>query len=437
MAPPSAPLLPAAARDFLGSAVFASAISTLIFVTGFGTHFIRALIGWPGLVTIILSLMGLAAISLWFRRAHLEWHGTLPISLIVFVGWAVISMFWAPTNTTIVSGVRIGYLLSFGVLGFYVAVLRDTIQVVRAVGGALRSLLVISLVLEVFSGVLIDSPIRFLGIEGNLAVLGPIQGVFGTRNQLGFVALIALITFAIETLSHSIPRVLGRWSLLLAAVCVLLSRSPVVMGVLAVVAVAALALFGVRRAPASVRWIWQIAIAAGVIIAGVVLWAVRGRVLSFLNAGSELETRLRLWQEMERYLATNPLQGWGWVGAWPTTPPFLWLNLATGKVNGTGLSAYVDVYFQLGLVGFVAFLALLGLALARSWLLASDKKSVVYVWLALILVALATVSLAESSALFESGWLLLVVCSIKASRSMGWREALRRRAPGPATAPTE
>ena len=435
MAAPSAPLLPSAARDFLGSAIFASAISTLIFLTGFGTHLIRSLIGWPGLVTIVLGLIGLAATSLWFRRAHLEWHGTLPISLIVFTGWAVVSVFWA--SGTLVSSVRVGYLLCFGVLGFYVAVLRDTIQVVRAVGGALRTLLLVSLALEVFSGVLIDMPIRFLGIGGSLASLGPIQGVFGTRNQLGFVALIALITFAIETLSHSIPRTLGRWSLLLAAVCILLSRSPVVIGVLAVVAIAALALFGVRRAAASVRWIWQIAIAAGVVIVGVLVWAVRGRVLSFLNAGSELETRLRLWQEMERYLATNPLQGWGWVGAWPTTPPFLWLNLATGKVNGTGLSAYVDVYFQLGLVGFVAFLALLGLALMRSWLLASDKKSVVYIWLALVLVALATVSLAESNALFESGWLLLVVCSIKASRSMSWREALRRRVPSQGPIPTE
>ena len=435
MATPSAPLLPSAARDFLGSAMFASAVTSSIFLTGFGTHLIRSLIGWPGLVAVVLGLIGLAAVSLWFRRSHLEWHGTLPISLIVFVGWATVSISWATFTT--VSGVRVGYLLAFGVLGFYVAVLRDTIQVVRAVGGALRVLLIVSLVLEVFSGVLIDMPIRFLGIEGRLASLGPIQGVFGTRNELGFVALIALITFAVETLTHSIPRTLGRWSLLLAAVCVLLSGSPVVIGVLAVVAVASLALFGVRRAPASVRWIWQIAIAAGVIIAGVLIWAVRGRVLSFLNAGSELETRLRLWQEMERYLATNPLQGWGWVGAWPTSPPFLWLNLATGKVNGTGLSAYVDVYFQLGLVGFVAFLALLGLALVRAWLLASDKKSVVYVWLALILVALATVSLAESSALFESGWLLLVVCSIKASRSMSWREALRRRAPGVGPVPVE
>lgn len=420
-------VVPEWARTYLGSAGFASAVTTAIFLTGFSTHLVRALIGWPGLLTIILGLIALGLTSLWFRRSHLEWHGTLPLSVIVFVGWAVLSIFWS--NTPTVTGLRLIYLLAFGFLGFYVAVLRDTIQIVRAVGDALRVLLGLSIGLEILSGILIDQPIAFLGIQGNIAQLGPLQGVFGTRNQLGFLALIALISFSIEMATRSIPRGLARYSIVLAAVSLLLSRSPVMIGVLSIVVLAALALFAVRRAPSASRWVWQLVLLTGVVVAGVIAFLARLRIIDLLNAGSEFETRLHLWQSMSQYAAGNSLQGWGWVGSWPTTLPYLWLNLATGKTNATGLNAFIDVYFQLGLVGFFAFVALLGLALVRSWILASDKRSIVYVWPALVLVAIATVSLAESSALTESGWMLLIVCSVKASRSMSWRDALGRHDP--------
>jgi hypothetical protein len=82
------------------------------------------------------------------------------------------------------------------------------------------------------------------------------------------------------------------------------------------------------------------------------------------------------------------------------------------------------VYFQLGLIGFLAFLALVGLAFVRSWLLASHKRSLVYVWAPLILVTLLATSAAESTILFEFGWLLLVICSVKAAQSLSWRSTL-------------
>ncbi|MFC5858922.1 hypothetical protein [Agromyces flavus] len=59
--------------------------------------------------------------------------------------------------------------------------MRDTIQIVRAFGDVFRVLLAVSLALEVLSGVLLDLPIAFLGIQGDIASLGPIQGIFGSR----------------------------------------------------------------------------------------------------------------------------------------------------------------------------------------------------------------------------------------------------------------
>lgn len=414
----------------LGSARFTHTLVFLIFCTAFSTYMLRSLMGWAGLIAVLLGLAALAAGTLVVRRDHIDWHGSIPLSLAIFVGWTTLSVVWS--NATFISAGRIGYFLVFGFLGFFVATTRDTIQIVRSVGDALRVLLVLSLVIEITSGLLIDMPIPFLNIEGNIAEFGPIQGIFGSRNQLGFVSLLALITFATEMATRSVPRTLSRASLLVAATALLLSKSPVVILVVAVVAIAAVALLGIRRVDASTRWRWQLGILATLAIGGLLAWLFRNRVIDVLNAGSEFEARLNLWNVLERFEAPNPLLGWGFTGFWPSAPPYDWVSTLTHRQQSTGLSAYVDVWFQLGQIGVATFVVVLGLAFVRAWLLASTKRSVVYVWPALVLVALATVAFAESTILFEVSWMLLVACAIKSSRSMSWREALHAQS-SPAT----
>lgn len=419
------PTLPPAVARLFGSARFASALTLCILGTAFSTHLLRATMGWAGLLAILIALVVLAAASLMARRQAIDWYGLPPITILVFLGWAVISVFWS--TTTILSTGRVLYLLIFTALAVYLTLVRDTIQLVRGLGDVLRVLLGLSLALEILSGLLLDLPIKFLKIQGNLAQLGPLQGIFGSRNQLGLIALIALITFAIEYTTRSVQRMQGTLSIMLATACVLLSGSPVTMAAFLAVGFAALALAGMRRVPAGTRMYWQIGLLATVAIAALIAWFMRGRIIELLNAGSEFEVRAAVWREIVRYSQMNTLQGWGWVGAWrPTEPPFVWVNLATSGTQNSALSAFFDVYFQLGIVGLISFTALVGFALVRSWLLASEKRSSVYVWPALIVVALTATSFAESTVLGEYGWMLLMVCAIKASQSMSWRDALRR-----------
>ena len=82
------------------------------------------------------------------------------------------------------------------------------------------------------------------------------------------------------------------------------------------------------------------------------------------------------------------------------------------------------MYLQLGIVGLAIFLGLVGLALVRSWLLASDRRSVVYLWPALTLVILVFASGAESVLIADWGWLLFVVATVRASKELSWRQAL-------------
>jgi len=417
------PALFEAIKRVLASPKFAASLTLVILAVAFSTHLLRSMMGWSGLLGIVVGLVLLATASLIARRPIVEWHGLLPISIIIFVGWCALSMVWSEYTTLTLAGVA--YQVSFGFLAIYVALVRDTFQVVRATGDVLRILLGLSIALEVLSGILLDLPIAFLKIQGNIAALGPLQGVFGSRNVFGLIALIALITFAVELRARSIPRGRGIASLWLAAICLLLTRSPVIVVTGLVVLIAAYALTLLRRTSVATRWRLQLGLLGLTLATLVATWFGRGALIAQLNAGSEFEVRYTLWTEMWRLIKLHPLEGWGWAGIWPSqTSPYGWLDFTTGRSHASGLNAFLDVYFQVGLIGFLAFAVLLALAFVRSWLLASNKRSLVYVWPALILVVLLVSSSAESTILLEFGWLLLCICTVKAAQGMSWRSAL-------------
>ncbi|TFD82664.1 O-antigen ligase family protein [Cryobacterium fucosi] len=409
---------------FLGAPRFAASLTLAIIGVAFSTHLIRGVMGWPGLVGALVTLVALAVASLVARRERTDWHGLLPISIMVFVGWCALSLLWSGYATDTVRGVL--YQLAFTFLAIYIALARDTIQVVRATGDVLRVLLGLSLALEVLSGLLLDLPIVFLGIQGNIANLGPVQGVFGSRNVFGLVSLIAGVTFIVEVRARSVRRGVGIGSIALAGFGLLLTRSPVILVVALFVGLAAFALYWLRRTPVENRWMLQISLLGTTVLGGIAAFVGRSQILDRLNAGSEFEARSSLWGEMWRLVALHPLEGWGWAGLWPTdVTPYGWFDFVTKRDQTSGLNAFLDVYFQVGLIGLLSFLALVGLAFWRSWLLASNKRTLVYVWSPLVLVILLVTSAAESAVLIEFGWLLLLICALKAAQGKSWRSLLR------------
>jgi O-antigen ligase len=410
------------AKSILGSPRLSAALTTTILGAGAFSFALHRLIGWAGFIAILVGLAILAVLSLAAQWREIGWSGLLPISLLSFIGWASASFFWSAYHWASVAG--ISYLLTFTLLGIYVALARDTIQIVRSFGDVLRVVLAVSLAMEIFSGLLVDSPVRFLGIQGRLDTLGPITGVLNTSDQLGLVAVIALITFGTEMRTRSVSRGLAIGSLVLGGITLLLTRAPLAFGAMIVVAAAAAVLYGLRRASDGARGFWQIGVFALLAAVCSLAWIFRTPIVTAFNAGGALTYRLGLWHSVWILAQSRILLGWGWVGAWPATAnPFALFAPTGGRFPGSALNAYLDVWFQLGIVGFVLFLGFLGLAFVRSWLLASRRRSVVFAWPSLILVALLIGSLAESTLLVEFAWLTLVVCSVKASRELSWRRA--------------
>jgi O-antigen ligase len=409
--------------DVLRSSALAAAFATTAIGALFSTHLIRQLMGDAGYGAVITGLCVIGAGMLVARRRELRAFEIMPTTLLLLLVWLLLTMFWSRSMPATIGGWM--QLAAPTFLAIVVAQFRDTLQTVRATGDVLRFLLAGSLAIEILSGILLDLPVPFLGIAGNLAEGGPIQGLFGTRTMLGLVTIIALITFLVEWRTRSVAPGLSVFSVTLALVLAIFTASPIVLGMAFIAALATGILVLVRRTPASRRTPLQWSIAAVLVVAGILVYAFRRPLVYWLNAEPDFLTRSRLWNEVLDMSALRPVQGWGWIGTWPDhLMPYTFIRFATGEQHGSALNAWMDVLLQSGAVGVVLLVGFAGLALARSWVTASERRSTVYTWPPLVIIVLLADSVVTSSLLGGFGWFLLVLCATRASLVRGWRSGL-------------
>jgi len=416
--------MPDSVTRFFGTAPMAQAVTTATIAALLFSHAIRSVLDWPGYIGVLGGLVVVSAAVLIARHPEFEWYGILPVSLLLFVAWCAISIAWSGYQWATLAAVL--FQVAIGFLGVAVALSRDLIQIVRAFGDVFRVFFAVSLILEVLSGILLDLPFRFLGIEGRLADGGPIQGVAGSRNLLGILALFAAITFAVEYATRSVRRPVAAWSLGVVLVVLLLTRSPVSLGIAVLAGLVALALVGIRRTPPERRRPVQLLALLVALVTLVTAYLLRTRILELAGAAGEVDVRVALWRSVGTLARLHPLEGFGWVGSWRSDlAPFYAIVTLNGRTPTTALNAFVDVWFQVGIIGLALFSLLLGLALVRAWIVASNRRNVAHLWPALVLVVLALTAVAESATLVEYGWFLLVIGAVKAAQELSWRRGLR------------
>ena len=411
--------------DFLGSPKFVNAITALTIGLAACWLPIVRLLGWAGFIAALSTLVVLAVTSGVARRDSLDWQGILPISLIVFVSWCALSLLWSEYQWATLSSLL--YQFAFAMLGVYIALTRDVIQIVRIFGNVLRLVLGLSLALEIISGIIVDTAIPLLGIEGNLSSGEPIQGLTGDSTQLGIIALVGGVTFWIEFTTRSMNRRIAVVSLLGAAFMLLLTRSTVLAGAAVLVTIAALVLEGIRRVRPSRRQPLTWALLATATVALIAGFIFRARLLDSVQGSDQLASKLELWTQIGLLVPDNYLEGWGWIGRWRTElVPFVGFGEIRGNGYASAFNSFLDAWLQVGLVGLVILCGLIGLALVRSWHLAVRQPSVVYLWPALILVSLVATSITESAILTDFCWLALVICVVKSANKLSWRLAFAR-----------
>ncbi len=417
------------ADHLLGQARTIQALTTAAIGAAVLAPLIVRLSGWAGLGGVLVVLVVLAAGSLWAMRLELEVR-YVPVTLAAFVVYAALSIVWSRYTGAAALGVL--ELVAFGLLGAYVALTRDTSQIVRAFGGVLRATLLGSFVVEMLLGVVLDMPLPGLGVHGNLIRLGPVQGLLGRAEVMGIVAVLALVTFVVELRMRSLPMWPGLAWVGGAVAALLLTRSSTAL-VLAVVALAAYgALAFIRAAEPQLRTSRQVAVALVAVAAGVIVYAARWPLVQLLGGTTEALYRIDVWRQVLalQRVQSQWLEGRGFVGRWNLdVAPYSEIANVQSREVVDASNAYIDALVQVGALGFALFLLALLAATGRSWLLASRKRSVVYMWPAVVLAVMVASGFATSIMLYELGWLLVVVCAVKASHQITWRSALDVRPP--------
>jgi exopolysaccharide production protein ExoQ len=405
---------------------FSQALSTTIVVFAFGEPTVQVLVGIAGTWAVLVTLVVLAALSLLGQRYRIEWHGVLPLSLLAFVGYITLSVLWSQYSWVALRGLVA--TIAFIVLGLYLALGRDLVQVIRASGDAFRILLVTGLGLEVLSGLILDVPFPALGIQGNIADGGPIQGIGGTRNFMGFVAGMALVTFVVEYLTRSVTMWRAIGSTALALIALMLVQSPITGIAMIALAITALALYALRHAREHTRPIVNAVLGGLLVVVIVIAFIARHRILAEIGAAQGTATRLNLWSQIRVLTQQYSIQGWGWVGTWPREPvlPFDALIDPSGHRFTSGLNAFVDAWLQIGVAGALILAIAAILAFARAWVTATTFPGVAYVWPAAVLVLLGVTSTAESYLLHGAGLMFFVTVLIVAARRRSWRRLLPR-----------
>lgn len=408
-----------------------TAYLVLVLFTALAGDAWRYTVSWWGFGVIVAGI-GAVAVTLLIRDRAKWWGHGLPIPLVAFLVLATASIAWSFYPAASALGVLTTFVTTAAALAL--AVEYDWRGLLRGLDIALRLILALSILFELFVSVFVRHPVLPLWVRYDTAEPlpkllywsrnelfevfdgGRIQGIVGNASTLAFMALLALIVFGVRLAAGDVRRAPGVAWLAIAVVTLLLTRSATVTVALVAVVLAAAAILVLRRIPGRAKFftgLGMLAVLATGIVAAVLL---RGPLLSLLGRSEDLTNRVDIWTKVLELAQQRPAAGWGWVSYWPPwVPPFDDLLLVNRVQVMHAHNAWLDVFLQLGVLGLIVFGALVLSTTTRATLMAIDAprdRRAITMAPFLLMVALIVQSFAESRLLVEYGWLLLVLIAV-------------------------
>ncbi len=430
----TSPVLPPAALST--ERLWATGIGSLALFIAFAGDGIRNLMTiWGfGAAAIVVAL---ACVVMMIRvRPRLD-RSRLPKALIAFLGFAVLSAAWSAYPSASLLTLT-GTLLTT-IVGVYLALVLDWTELVRVLAVALKWVLGLSIVFELWVALVVRAPVLpffvdFGGKEPPLLAMwsrnllfegGRIQGILGNSNLLAVVALLGIIVFGLQLAAGSVRRGWGIAWLALAVVIFGLTRSSTMILAAVVAAVVLGAALLMRRSTTPrARTAVYLGLAA-LAAAGILFVTVFSNLfLALFGKSSDLTGRIGIWADVIELAQQRPWFGWGYSSPWiGWVEPFDGLVIRNGVEQLHAHNAWLDVWLQLGVVGVVLFAAVIVSVLWRSWFAAVDRPrfdlrddrpyTVLSLLPILVAVVLVVQSVAESRILIESGWVLIVALALK------------------------
>ncbi len=428
-APPAAPV-----RETTGHLLLRG-WCILVLAGGLGGTSLLMLFGAVGTAAAVYG-SAIVSLILWIvLRPVVQWR-RLPWFAVSYLALAVSSLAWSAWPST--SALTLGLVLSLTVHGGLIAAVLTWRELVRAIASALKWILGLSLVFElwvslVWGGPILPGFVRPVGeydpivlwSRDNLFDGGRIQGLFGNSNALAYVALLGMVVFGIRIASKAPRRaLLVGWVALAAFLFVRAGSATAYLAAAFTVVVLATALLmrTTRRPGERTRYYIAYAVIA---VGGLgALWLARDTVFRLLGRSADLTGRESIWGAVAARASERPVFGWGFATPWVPTDPFFdgWI-VDHGETVMQAHNMWLDVFLQLGAVG-VTLMALTYLAFIwRSWFFAVDRPRWDLVadrpYAALTLLPTLTAAqllvqgLAESTPLLNWGWMFLIMFAFK------------------------
>ena len=390
--------------------------------------------------TVITIAGGLLSVVLWIvLRPPVQWR-RLPWFVVAYVAWATLSLAWSAWPAA--SALTLLLLWITTVQALFIGTVLTWRELVRAVASALKWVMGLSLLFELWVAVFIgqpvlpgfvvaeaDDPIEYWSRNNLFDFPGRLQGIMGNANLLAPVALLAIIVFAIR-LASGAPRRTFLW-IWMALSAYLFFRASSATAYLAAAAVAVVLVTvllmrtATRPGERTKYYVGYAAVGIGGLLA---LWLARDAIFTALGRSADLTGREGIWEAVLARAAERPWVGWGFATPWvPSDPAFDKWIIDHGQTVMQAHNMWVDVAMQLGIIG-VVLLALLYFAFVwRAWFFAVDRPrwdlradrpySPLTLLPTLVGAILLVQGLAESTPLLLWGWLFVIMLGAKIKQS--------------------
>lgn len=432
-APPAAPV-----REKSGHLLLRGWCIVVLFMALSGTAWIHAF--GETATTVIAIGGGILSLAWWFvARPPVQWQ-RLPWFPLWYVLWAVLSLLWSEWPGA--SALTLLLLLITTLQAHFVGAVLTWREVVRAIASALKWVIGLSIVFELWVSIFVGVPVLpgfvprtepvdpiLYWSRNNLFDGGRIQGILGNANLLGAIALLAIIVFAIRYAARAPRRfMLLIWIALSAYLFFRAASATAYLAAGAALLVLTTVLLMRRARRPGERLKYYIAYAVVAIGGAVAVWLLRDAIFSTLGRDADLTGRETIWATVIEKASERPVTGWGFATPWVVADPNFegWI-IDHGQSVQQAHNMWIDVYFQLGVIG-VILIALTYLAFVwRGWFFAVDRPrwdlvdDRPYSPLSLLPTLVASIllvqSLAESSPLLLWGWMFVVMFAFKLKQS--------------------
>jgi O-antigen ligase len=432
-APPAAP-----ARERTSHLMLRAWCIFVLFTALSGTAWVHAFGQLAATVIVIAS--GVVSLLLWFLvRPPVQWR-RLPEFALAYVVWAMLSIFWSAWPQT--TALTLLLLTITTLQALFVGSVLTWRELVRAIASALKWVIALSLVFELWVSIFIQAPVLpgfeprteeidpiFYWSRNNLLDGGRIQGIVGNANLLGPLCLLAIIVFAIRLAAGAPRRVpLYIWIALSGYLMLRAGSATAYVAAVGVAVVLATVLLMRRARKPGERTPYYIGYAVVGLGGLTAVWLLRDWIFGLVGRDSDLTGREGIWEIVLAKASERPWIGWGFATPWnPSDPAFSGWIIDHDQTVMQAHNMWVDVFFQLGIIG-VALMSLTYLAFVwRAWFFAVDRPrwdlrgdrpySALSLLPTLVGAILLVQGLSESSPLLLWGWLFVVMFSYKIKQS--------------------